>query len=70
MNNNGFTLIELIIVLAFLVMLVLCGLTGTEKKREAGDVNCEHSFVVTSRYVPFVGKYETFSRCSKCGKEI
>ena len=32
--------------------------------------DCEHDWVVTSKYVLLRNSYKTISKCSKCGKEI
>lgn len=31
---------------------------------------CIHDWVVTSKYNIFLKSYKTYSKCSKCGKEI
>lgn len=32
--------------------------------------NCEHDWVVTSKYDFFRESYKTITKCSKCGKEV
>lgn len=32
--------------------------------------NCEHDWVIVSKYNIFTNGYKTYSKCSKCGKEV
>lgn len=33
-------------------------------------VECEHDWVITSKYSWFTGQYKNISKCSKCGKVV
>lgn len=37
---------------------------------ENQSIECEHDWVVTSKYNFFLNSYRTISKCSICGKEI
>ena len=32
--------------------------------------NCEHEYVITSKFSPLTFRYKVISKCTKCGKEI
>ena len=79
--NEGISLISItitsivvMIFLAIVIFLIGYKLTSnyqpidenTIKKQE----NCQHEWVITSKYDLIRDAYRTISKCSKCGKEI
>lgn len=66
-------IVSLVIIL-ILVLIVLCGCIevneNTTEERKIEVVECEHDWVITSKYDWFFSQYKTISKCSKCGKEI
>lgn len=66
-------IVSLVIIL-ILVLIVLCGCTevneNTTEERKIEVVECEHDWVITSKYDWFFSQYKTISKCSKCGTEI
>lgn len=81
-GNKGITLVSLAITI--LVLLLLAGVaislmqySKDLEKQENETINntvdeekCEHDWVVTSKYNFLTNAYQTYSKCSKCGKEI
>lgn len=80
-NNKGITLIALVVTI--IVLLILTGISigfvtdffiegqaikdaNTLKQQE----NCQHDWVITSKYDFILESYRTITKCSKCGKEV
>lgn len=68
-----------IVLLGFIVLVGLVLLTGCEYKTTNSSQGttqtkqvkeCEHDWVVTSKYNFWTESYKTISKCSKCGKVI
>ena len=70
--KKGFTLIELVVVVALVLIgyFIIFTLSSSDFRKVEGDINCEHEFVVSSKYILLRGQYETISKCIKCGKEV
>ena len=67
--NKGLTMIELLIYTA-LVLIVGVLIYGLDNATNVEDINCEHEYVVSSRYDWLFEQYKTISKCTKCGYEI
>ena len=62
------------------IAILLCMLTGcvdtTNIVKEnivtnnTTEAECEHDWVITSRYSFWADAYKTISKCSKCGKTV
>jgi len=61
------TIICLTIVLASIVITI-----NTNKAETVNTEieNCEHDFVITSKYDFWRSSYKTISKCTKCGKVV
>lgn len=44
--------------------------TTSTQNETIEQIECEHEFVITSKYNWWLDKYKTISKCVKCGKEI
>lgn len=67
------------IVITIMTTIILLTIFGTmiyyqnsEKHKNivSNMENCEHDWVVTSKYDFFRESYKTITKCSKCGKEV
>lgn len=67
-------IIAIAILLGMLIKVLTINFKRAEEyqatKQETPVVQCEHEFVVTSRYNILLNKYKTFSKCIKCGLEV
>lgn len=61
------TIICLTIVLASIVIAINTNKTETVNTEIE---NCEHDFVITSKYDFWRSSYKTISKCTKCGKVV
>lgn len=61
------TMICFTIVLASIVIAVNTNKTETINTEIE---NCEHDFVITSKYDFWRNSYKTISKCTKCGKVV
>lgn len=73
--NKGFTMLELLIWVAMVFVLGLCiyGIREYKLDKSAlnvGNENCQHEYVISSKYDCLLEQYKTISKCTKCGKEI
>lgn len=77
--NKGITLMPLIVTIVVLLILAASGISlvmyDKNLKQESTQNNkiqkeCEHEWVITSKYDFFRDTYKTISKCSKCGKEV
>lgn len=77
--NKGIMLISLITTIVVLLISAASGISlvmyNKDLKQENAQDNkiqkeCEHDWVVTSKYDFFRDTYKTISKCSKCGKEV
>ena len=70
--NNKYWHIDLIFLLVVVVLsaILVIGLDTESKKEQSVKVDCQHEWVVTSRYNWFLNGYKTYSVCSKCGGKI
>ena len=63
-----------IMMLGGLVLLTGCEYETTNSSQEITQTKqvkeCEHDWVVTSKYNFWTESYKTISKCSKCGKVI
>ena len=77
--ERGITLVALVVTI--IVMLIITGITlsittnentkGVKEMTETSvQENCNHEWVITSKYDWFYKSYKTISKCSKCEKEI
>lgn len=70
------TIIIAIMILLAIVGVAVCLVMYSEEIAEQNyetkivQDECEHDWVVTSKYVLLRNSYKTISKCSKCGKEI
>ena len=70
--------ITVITTLMIAIVFVICGILTMKSIPKTGDMeniirqqeNCEHEWVITSKYDFMRESYKTISKCSKCGKEI
>ena len=81
-KQKGITLVSLIVTIIVLVILagisvgILLGSTDISQhqnsiiQRQKEQEDCEHDWVITSKYDYFRECYKTISKCSKCGKEV
>lgn len=67
--NKGLTMLELLIYTA-LVLIVGTIIYGLDNTANVENINCEHEYVVSSKYNYLRGQYKTISKCAKCGYEI
>ena len=67
--NKGLTMLELLIYTA-LVLIVGALIYGLDNAPNVENVDCEHEYVVSSKYNYLRGQYKTISKCAKCGYEI
>ena len=73
--NKGFTMLELLICVAlvFVFGAFIYGISRyklDKNELDMGNANCEHEYVISSKYDWWFEQYKTISRCTKCGKEI
>lgn len=70
--NNKYWCIDLIFLLVIVVVcgIFVIGLETTSKSEPSVKVDCQHEWVVTSKYNWFLNGYKTYSVCSKCGGKI
>jgi len=73
--NKGFTMLELLIYTALAIVLgaFLYRVSSYKLDKntlDVGNANCEHDYVITSKYDWLFEQYKTISKCTKCGKEI
>lgn len=61
------TMICFTIVLASIVIAINTNKTETVNTEIE---NCEHDFVITSKYDFWRSSYKTISKCTKCGKVV
>lgn len=67
-----------ILIVVMVESLIIYGVSIIEEQNyiekqeliENQGIECEHNWVVTSKYNFFLSSYKTISKCSKCGKEI
>ena len=57
------------ICLLFLIGVVILVFID-DKRKEAGQDECEHSYVQVSKYSHWHGSYYHIQKCTKCGKEF
>lgn len=77
-REKGITLVALIVTI--IVLLILAGIsismiTNTNLNEYSNSIiqqeeNCQHDYVITSKWDYFKDCYKTISKCSKCGKEV
>lgn len=77
-REKGITLVALIVTI--IVLLILAGISiemimNTNINEYSNSIiqqeeNCQHEWVITSKYDYFRECYKTISKCSKCGKEV
>lgn len=77
-GNKGIILVSLAI--TALILLLLAGVAISlikysqdlekQKNNTINEEKCEHNWVVTSQWNTLTNAYQTYSKCSKCGKEI
>lgn len=70
MDKLGIKLIIFAMVLMVSLVIILTVVAMEDTPEAVGEIECEHEFVITSRYVWLLNKYKTYSKCIKCGKEI
>lgn len=69
------------IVIATMILMAISGVAiclamyaeecnGQKNETKIVQDECQHDWVVTSKYVLLRDSYKTISKCSKCGKEI
>lgn len=77
--NKGITLTSIVITIT--ILLIIAGvvislvmynkeINQQENTISKAQEECEHDWVITSKYDYFRKSYKTISKCSKCGKEI
>lgn len=69
------TIIVLIIIAGISIGMLLENVDTSEYKnnaiqRQKIQEDCQHDWVITSKYDYFRECYKTISKCSKCGKEV
>lgn len=79
-QNKGITIVSLVITIAVLFIITaicICLITFNNDSGESENntvntiqENCEHEWVIKSKYNWLLKSYKTYSVCSKCGKEI
>ena len=60
-------------IICFTIVLVSIAIAINTNKTETASTkieNCEHDFVVTSKYDFWRSSYKTISKCTKCGKIV
>lgn len=62
------TTYAIIIMICFTIVLASIVIAINTNKTEIE--NCEHDFVITSKYVFWRNSYKTISKCTKCGKVV
>ena len=67
--NKGLTMLELLIYTA-LVLIVGALIYRLGNTTNIENINCEHEYVVSSKYDWLFEQYKTISKCAKCGYEI
>ena len=77
-REKGITLVALIVTI--IVLLILAGISiemimNTNLNEYSNSIiqqeeNCQHEYVITSKWDYFKDCYKTISKCSKCGKEV
>lgn len=67
---------SLVIIIAIVILLTIFGIVVSYLNSEEHQnilntmQNCEHDWVITSKYDFFRESYKTITKCSKCGKEV
>lgn len=64
------TIITILIILATFGTIIHYQNSEEHKNIVSNMENCEHDWVVTSKYDFFRESYKTITKCSKCGKEV
>lgn len=60
-------------IICFTIVLVSIVIAINTNKTETVNTeieNCEHDFVITSKYDFWRSSYKTISKCAKCGKIV
>lgn len=60
-------------IMCFTIVLVSIVIAINTNKTETVNTeieNCEHDFVITSKYDFWRNSYKTISKCAKCGKIV
>lgn len=60
-------------IICFTIVLVSIVIAINTNKTETVNTeieNCEHDFVITSKYDFWRSSYKTISKCTKCGKIV
>lgn len=60
-------------IICFTIVLVSIVIAINTNKTETVNTeieNCEHDFVITSKYDFWRSSYKTISKCTKCGKVV
>lgn len=80
MKNRGMSLVTLIITIFVLIVLgiITAGFVKSssnmnlenQQVTNSKQENCNHEWVMTSKYDFLRECYKTISKCSKCGKEV
>lgn len=71
MNIHKTTIvIALILAMVFILFAFMFDVVENESVVSVNNVECEHEFVITSKYNWFRQSYRTFSKCHKCGLEV
>lgn len=60
-------------IMCFTIVLASIAIAVNTNKTETASTkieNCEHDFVITSKYDFWRSSYKTISKCTKCGKIV
>lgn len=67
----GIIALFIIAIAIFIIGSVLIEDTDTQENIDIYEVQqCEHEWVVSSKYDLLFKSYKTISKCAKCGKEV
>lgn len=70
-NKIGEKIIVIICIWIVFIVIVAAILSNKETYSPVTEnTECEHEFVVTSKYDWWWRSYKTFSKCVKCGLEV
>ena len=70
MKDLTYAITTIICFTIVLVSIVIAVNTNKTETASAGIENCEHDFVITSKYDFWRSSYKTISKCLKCGKIV
>ena len=71
MKEKGLMIMALAFAVVIIFLFALSFSAGKVEESNAANITeCDHEFVITSKYDWWRQSYKTISKCAKCGEEI